>query len=86
MEDLPSLSPIFVDIDPENPVMEITSLCMQCGQDGLTRILLTKIPHFKEIVIMAFECEACGFKNSEVQSAGEIQERGKKVKSQIEDW
>lgn len=39
-------------------------------------MLLTKIPFFREIVLMSFQCEHCGFRNSEVQSAGEIQPLG----------
>ena len=42
----------------------------------MTRLLLTMIPYFREVVIMSFYCEHCHFKNTEVQSAGEIQERG----------
>lgn len=42
----------------------------------MTRLLLTKIPHFKEIIVMAFDCPHCGLQNSEVQSAGTIQEKG----------
>ncbi|KAF2222256.1 ZPR1 zinc-finger domain-containing protein [Elsinoe ampelina] len=65
-------------------VEEIESLCMNCHEDGVTRLLLTKIPFFKEIVIMSFACESCGFKNSEIQSAGEIQERGAKYTFKVE--
>ncbi|KAF4556478.1 putative zinc finger protein ZPR1 [Elsinoe fawcettii] len=65
-------------------VEEIESLCMNCHEDGATRLLLTKIPFFKEIVIMSFACESCGFKNSEIQSAGEIQERGAKYVLKVE--
>ena len=39
---------------------------------------MTKIPYFREIVIMSFDCPHCNFKNSEVQPAGEIQQRGVK--------
>ena len=28
---------------------------------------LTDIPHFKEMIIMAFDCELCGFRNSEIR-------------------
>ena len=38
---------------------------------GITRLLLTRIPHFKEIVLMAFECPHCGNRNNEIQS-GEL--------------
>lgn len=77
--------PIFVDIDPENPVTEIASLCMNCHEQGTTRLMLTKIPHFREIVLMAFECPHCGFQNNEVQSAGVIQERGLVQVCRVED-
>lgn len=34
---------------------------------------------------MSFACEACGFKNSEIQSAGEIQQRGAKYVFRVEN-
>ncbi|QIW99696.1 hypothetical protein AMS68_005214 [Peltaster fructicola] len=52
---------------------EIESLCMNCHENGSTRLLLTRIPFFKEIIIMSFSCSHCGFSNNEIQSAGEIQ-------------
>ncbi len=52
------------------------SLCMNCHEQGTTRLLLTRIPFFREVVLMSFHCPHCFFKNSEIQSAGVIQERG----------
>lgn len=40
--------------------------CPACGAPGHSLTCLAEIPHFKEIVIMAFNCESCGFKSSEV--------------------
>lgn len=40
--------------------------------------MLTRVPHFKDIVISAFECPHCGFHNNEVQSASAIAEKGNK--------
>lgn len=68
-----------------HPVQEIESLCMNCHENGTTRLLLTKIPYFKEVILMSFECPHCGFKNSEIQQAGEIQNKGSKYVLQIED-
>ncbi|KAF2637054.1 zf-ZPR1-domain-containing protein [Massarina eburnea CBS 473.64] len=62
----------------------IESLCMNCHEDGTTRLLLTRIPFFREIVIMSFECPHCHFKNSEVQPAGEIQQRGAKITLKVD--
>ena len=52
---------------------------MSCGENGMTRLLLTKIPHYKEIILMSFHCEECGFKNNEIQSGGVIQEKGVRI-------
>ena len=57
----------------------VESLCMSCGENGVTRLLLTKIPHYKEIILMSFHCEHCGFKNNEIQSGGVIQEKGVRI-------
>ncbi|EXF81156.1 ZPR1 zinc-finger domain-containing protein [Colletotrichum fioriniae PJ7] len=62
--------------DDQKVVEEIESLCMNCGKNGNTRLLLTSIPYFREIIIMSFACEECGFANSEVQPAGSIQPKG----------
>lgn len=51
---------------------------------GTTKLLLTKIPFFREIVLMSFECPHCHFRNSEIQSAGEIQQRGVRFSLKVE--
>lgn len=43
---------------------------------GVTRLLLTKIPFYKEIVIFSFCCDECGYQNNEIQSGGAISEKG----------
>lgn len=40
---------MFDEISPDNAFEELTSLCMACGETGVTRLLLTKIPFFKVI-------------------------------------
>ncbi|KAI9847109.1 MAG: nucleolar zinc-finger protein [Sclerophora amabilis] len=62
--------------EDERVVEEIESLCMNCHENGSTRLLLTRIPFFREIIVMSFSCPHCHFKDTEIQSAGQIQERG----------
>ncbi|XP_075046518.1 zinc finger protein ZPR1 [Mixophyes fleayi] len=62
--------------DEEQQPAEIESLCMNCYQNGMTRILLTKVPFFKEIIVSSFTCDSCGWCNTEIQSAGRIMEQG----------
>ncbi|KAM3877656.1 zinc finger protein ZPR1 [Diretmus argenteus] len=70
---------VFKDIDADDEdtqPTEIESLCMNCYQNGTTRLLLTKIPFFKEIIISSFSCTHCDWANTEIQSAGRIQDHG----------
>lgn len=39
---------------------------------GITRMLLTTIPYFKEVIVMSFLCTHCGNRNNEIQPAGTI--------------
>ncbi|CAG8519708.1 8083_t:CDS:2 [Dentiscutata erythropus] len=71
------------DNDDVKPT-EIESYCMNCGKNGITKLLLTKIPYWRDIVIMSFDCE-CGFNNNEVQFAGAISEKGCEYTCEIHD-
>ncbi|KAH7039936.1 ZPR1 zinc-finger domain-containing protein [Microdochium trichocladiopsis] len=57
-------------------VEQIESLCMNCHENGTTRMLLTAIPYFREVIVMSFSCDHCGFSNNEIQAAGTIQPKG----------
>lgn len=70
---------VYLNINPDEPVQEIESLCMNCHEQGLTRFLLCSIPYFRDIVIMSFNCEHCGFSNSEVQSTANLAEKGIRI-------
>ncbi|KAF4510950.1 hypothetical protein G6O67_002794 [Ophiocordyceps sinensis] len=62
--------------EDQRTVEEIESLCMNCGENGITRLLLTVIPYFREVVIMSFSCEHCNTQNNEIQAAGTVQPKG----------
>ncbi|KAG8190136.1 hypothetical protein JTE90_026704 [Oedothorax gibbosus] len=78
---------IFRDLNAEEEpqVTEIESLCLQCGENGITKLLLTKIPFYKEVVIMSFYCDNCKWKNNELQPASKIQEKGVTYKLKVEN-
>lgn len=50
---------------------------------GTTRLLLTKIPFYKEIILMSFSCEHCGFENNEIQPGGEIEPNGCRIQLRV---
>lgn len=51
-------------------------MCMYCHEKGMTRFMQTTIPFFKQVMISAFSCEHCGYRNSEVQFAGSLEDYG----------
>ncbi|CAH2064773.1 unnamed protein product, partial [Iphiclides podalirius] len=80
--------PVFRDLtaeDPEPEVTEIESFCMNCHANGITRLLLTRIPYYKNVVIMSFSCEQCGFENNEIQPGGAFAELGVRWKLRVEN-
>lgn len=71
--------PLFRDItaDEDEPeITEMESLCVNCEKQGMTRLFLTKIPFFRDVIVSSFSCDHCGFRNAELQSASKIQDEG----------
>ena len=67
---------LYVDIDPNNPVTEIESLCMNCQKTGTSRILMTKIPFFRDVILMSFSCPHCGYRNNEIEQSDGLAPQG----------
>lgn len=65
----------------EEDVSEIRDcFCVSCEtSSGTTLMLPTKVPLFREIIVMSFCCENCNFRNSTINFGGEIQKRGERV-------
>ncbi|KAJ5760329.1 nucleolar zinc-finger protein [Penicillium odoratum] len=74
-----------VDRDDDTGVMQVESLCMNCHDQGITRLLLLRVPYFRDIILESFECEHCHFKDNSVKSAGQIQEQGCKYTLIVEN-
>lgn len=79
--------PLYRDIDADDDMPEISeveSLCMSCEENGTTRIFLTKIPFFKDVIIMSFDCPHCGYKDNQIQPGGDIQVSGIRITLKVE--
>lgn len=38
--------------------------------------MLTRIPFFKDVVLAAFDCPHCGYRNNSVETAGRLEDKG----------
>lgn len=63
--------------------------CPACqGGNATTTVLPTKVPYFREIIVMNLFCSACGYRSAQVSFTGAIQDKGQRIKltvTRIED-
>ncbi|CAF1631624.1 unnamed protein product [Adineta ricciae] len=74
-ETRPAFTALSAD-DADNQLTEIESLCMNCYAKGHTRLLLTRIPFYKDVILSSFECDSCHFKNNDIQPAQSVEPLG----------
>ncbi|XP_074652401.1 zinc finger protein ZPR1-like isoform X2 [Tubulanus polymorphus] len=73
-------TPVLRDLSADDPeISEIESLCMNCHEQGITRMLLTRIPFFRDVIVSSFKCEECNYTNTELIPATTIQEKGVEI-------
>ncbi|XP_015283533.1 PREDICTED: zinc finger protein ZPR1 [Gekko japonicus] len=71
--------------DLRNEVLQFNTNCPECNAPAETNMKLVQVPHFKEVVIMATNCEACGHRTNEVKSGGAIEPLGTKITLHVTD-
>ena len=60
-------------------VMAFPTECPSCRVMAQTNMCVTNIPHFKEVIIMALNCDKCGYKSNEVKGGGAIPSFGTRI-------
>ena len=66
-------------------VLSFPTNCHECNAPAETKMKMTNIPYFKEVVIMATVCDLCGAKTNEVKAGGGIEAEGKKITLKVTD-
>jgi len=66
-------------INSESEVYTFPGQCAMCNANGEERMVHINIPYFKEVVVMSFTCDECGYKNNEVKAGGAISQFGQKI-------
>ena len=71
----------FFKIDPNAHVDVVKCFCPFCKfENAESKMLLTKIPFFKELIIISFECPNCNEKNTETTFGGALEDFGIRIK------
>mmetsp|Transcript_16288 Transcript_16288/g.67452 ORF Transcript_16288/g.67452 Transcript_16288/m.67452 type:complete len:403 (-) Transcript_16288:2250-3458(-) len=63
----------------EEEIMILRETCPSCGAPGESRMKIQVIPFFKEVILMAFACDKCGYRSNEVKPGGQIADKGRKT-------
>ncbi|NXD54726.1 ZPR1 protein, partial [Corvus moneduloides] len=71
--------------DLRDEVLQFNTNCPECNAPASTNMKLVQIPHFKEVIIMATNCDSCGHRTNEVKSGGAIEPRGTRITLRITD-
>ena len=60
-------------------VMVFPGACPACRLQADTRMFATRIPYFREVVVMCTSCDGCGYRNSDLRAGGAIPPRGREL-------
>jgi zinc finger protein len=81
-------------------IFSFPSTCSSCGHELETLMQQVNIPYFQvchlvfrfvycadsqNIIIMATNCYACGYRDNEIKSGGAVSEKGRKITLKVED-
>jgi len=71
--------------DVKKEVMRFPSPCPGCFSPGEVKMCVATIPYFKEIIIMAFSCDTCGHKSTEIKQGGGISAKASKITFHVQN-
>ena len=63
----------------EGEVYSLPADCPGCGKPATVNMQMVNVPHFKQCIISAVTCEACGYRTNDVKTGGEVPEKGKRL-------
>lgn len=78
-------SPAETQFDSSAEVLQFPTTCSNCGVACSTNMKTVDIPHFRQVILMATNCSACGYRNNEVKPSEGIRELGRRIELSIGD-
>lgn len=64
-------------------VMQFQTNCPECRASCMTNMKLVDIPHFKQVILMATNCDSCGHRTNEIKSGAGFEEKGVEIRHKI---
>lgn len=68
------------DIDIQSGLIySLPCECPGCSKTVTLKIQMVDIPHFKQVIISAANCDACGYRTNDVKTGGEVPNKGQRI-------
>jgi zinc finger protein len=74
----------YDDDDVKKEVLRFPTYCYGCDKEGEAKMCIASIPFFKEIIIMAFSCDYCGYRNTDIKHGGGISDKATRIVFKIQ--
>ena len=68
----------------EGEIYSLPTPCPGCMQDCEMNIQMVNIPHFKQVIISAITCSACGYRTNDVKTGGKVPDKGTRTILSVE--
>lgn len=66
-------------------VLRFPRPCHACQKPGEERMVHVEIPYFKEVILMSFACDYCGYRHNDIKTGGSISEKGKRIELSVQN-
>ena len=63
----------------EGEVYSLLTSCPGCTKPASVNMQMVNVPYFKQCIISAITCEACGYRTNDVKTGGEVPDKGKRL-------
>lgn len=74
-----------LSLDQESLGYSFQILCPGCTQPAALNHHVMDIPHFKQVVISAANCDHCGYRTNDVKTGGQIPEKGQRIWLEVKE-
>jgi zinc finger protein len=74
-----------LSLSQDNLLYSLQILCPGCTKPAALNHHIMDIPHFKQVVISAANCDHCGYRTNDVKTGGEIPEKGQRIWLEVKE-
>jgi len=64
--------------------IQTESVCMNCEENGMTRLMRVTVPFFGEMMLSSFRCDECGYRDTTTEPISDIMPKGVSLELEVD--